>query len=361
MRVLFFAHETTWSGAPIQLLHLVIWLKRTGWEVAVAVPKPTTPESGPISAELAKAGVPTFPIIDLSQPPDFAELQAVAAGFDVGVANTLVMWAAVRATNEQNIPVLWYIHESLVARHLIALNPEIVPALGMADVLVMPTHRTAQLYASFTDRPIEVVPYGIPIPRIPADLPAGNPAVIRFLLLGTYEPRKGQDLFLEAIKQLPSSTMSRASFQMAGRVLDQSFHEALTRQKAPLPSVTLRGALSHDEALAASAATDVLVCASRDETMPIAILEAMSLGKAIVATTVGGIAEWLRDGVNALLVPLEDDRALTGALRRCLEEPGLIKSLGENARQTFFEHFSIDRLGERFVALFEQARRKKRT
>src|SRR5262249_10033215 len=156
-----------------------------------------------------------------------------------------------------------------VARQLIGLNPEIIPALDMADVLVMPTRRTARLYADFTDRPIEVVPYGIPNPRIPLDLPAGDPALMRFLLLGTYEPRKGQDLFLEAIKQLTSSTMSRASFQMAGRVLDHAFHETLTCEAALLSSVTLRGALSHDEALAASAATDVLVCASRDETMPI--------------------------------------------------------------------------------------------
>ena len=265
------------------------------------------------------------------------------------------MWAAVRATNEQNIPV-WYIHESLVARQLIAPNRKF--ALGIADVRHADSPDRAAL-AAYTDRPIEVVPYGIP-PRIPW-LATGDPALMRFLLLGTYEPRKGQDVFLDAIKQLPSSTLSRASFQMAGRVLDHSFHEALTRQAAALPSITLRGALSHDEALAASAATDVLVCASRDETMPIAILEAMSQGKAIVATKVGGVAEWLRDRVNALLVPLDDDRALAGALRRCLDEPGLIKSLGENARQTFFEHFSIDRLGERFAALFEQARRKKRT
>ena len=67
-RVLFFAHETTWSGAPIQLLHLVGWFKRNGWEVAVAVPKPETAESGPISDELRRIGVEIFPVLDLSAP-----------------------------------------------------------------------------------------------------------------------------------------------------------------------------------------------------------------------------------------------------------------------------------------------------
>jgi hypothetical protein len=51
----------------------------------------------------------------------------------------------------------------------------------------MPTRRTAQLYATLTDRPIEVVPYGIPEVRVAPDKPAGDSAHIRFLLLGTYE------------------------------------------------------------------------------------------------------------------------------------------------------------------------------
>jgi glycosyltransferase involved in cell wall biosynthesis len=358
--VLFFAHETTWSGAPIQLLHLVSWLKRKGWEVAVAVPKPETAESGPISDELRLIGVEIFPVLDLSAPPDLAELGALCVRFEVVVANTLVMWAPVRAANEQGIPVLWYIHESLVAHHLIAHIPEIKPTLALADMLVMPTRRTAQLYASLTDRPIEVVPYGIPAtPAGPSRPPRGDAGVIRFLLLGTYEPRKGQDLLLQAIGQLDAAANSGADFEMAGRILDQRFYDAIEQPARRMPNVRLRGSLGHDQALDATAAADVLVCSSRDETMPIAILEAMSLGKAIVTMNVGGVAEWLNNGVNALLVPAEDSLALAEALRRCVEEPGLIASLGENARRTFVDNFSIDRLGERFSALIERVRKEK--
>ena len=358
-RILFFAHETTWSGAPIQLFHLLSWLKRKGWEVAVAVPKPDTAESGPISSELQRIGVEVFPVINLSAPPDLAELGALCARFDVVVANTLVMWAAVRAANEQGIPVIWYIHESLVAHHLIAHIPEIKPALGLADILIMPTRWTAQLCATLTDRPIEVVPYGIPPAQVGRGKPAGDSALIRFLLLGSYEPRKGQDLYLEAIVHLSAAANSCAVFQMAGRILDRPFYERLAQEAGRMPNVHLQAALGHSEALKASAAADVLVCASRDETMPIAILEAMSLGKAIVTTNVGGVAEWLNDGVNALLVPAEDSRALAEALRRCIDEPSLIASLGGNARRTFSENFSIDRLGERFSTLIERVRKDK--
>ncbi len=73
----------------------------------------------------------------------------------------------------------------------------------------------------------------------------------------------------------------------------------------------------------------------------------------------GGVAEWLVDGVNALLVPSNDASALAEALRRCLEEPELTSSLGKEARHTFLENFTLDRLGECFTALIERVRIRK--
>jgi glycosyltransferase involved in cell wall biosynthesis len=358
-RVLFFAHETTWSGAPIQMLHLVTWLKDRAGKVAVAVPKPTRPESGPISDTLTKIGVETFPLLDLSVPADIAQLRALCRPFDVVVANTLLMWAAVQAAHDEGAATIWYIHESLVARPLIAQIWEIQPTFAMADLLVMPTLRTAQLYAPFTDRPIEVLPYGIPPAVTVVNTTRHNSTRLTFLLLGTYESRKGQDVLLQAIAQMPAAARAGAGFRTAGRKLDNNFYDALVRQAAALPNVELLDALEHDEACAAIMAVDVLVCASRDETMPIAILEAMSLGKAIVSTNVGGITEWLRDGSNALIVPAEDSRALAQAMRRCIEDPKLLDSLGRNARETYQENFSLDRLGERFTALIARAMRMK--
>lgn len=354
IRVLCFFHETTWSGAPIQLLHLVRWFKSRGWDVSVAVPKPNTPEAGPISDELKQLGIESFAVLDLSGAPDMAELRSLCRLSDIVIANTLVMWAAVQAAHEERIPVIWYIHESLVAQQLIAQIAEIQPALAMADLLVMPTFHTAQGYAAFTDRSIEVVPYGIPEVTAPVNVRPRDPSRVTFLLLGSYELRKGQDLYLEAIAQLPSAARERAIFRSAGRKLDRDFYDALARKAAVLPNVELLDALEHDHACAAISSADVLVCASRDETMPVAILEAMSLGKAVVSTNVGGIAEWLSDGQNALIVPGENSRSLAQAITRCLTEPGLLDALGRNSQKTFQENFSLDPLGKRFTILIER-------
>lgn len=352
-RTLFFFHETSWSGAPIQLLHLVTWLKSKGWDVAAAVPRESTSESGPISACLTKLGVEVFPVLDLSALPDFPNLRELCQRFDVIVANTLTMWAAVRAAHDTGTPSVWYIHESLVARQLIEQLVEIQSTLPLAQLLVMPTQRTARIYDAYVDRPIEVVPYGIPaLPLRPARSASDH---LTFLLLGTYEPRKGQDLFLEAISQLSRALSENSRFQMAGRKLSPDFFAQLERRAVDLPSVKLGDALEHKEAGEAIAAADVLVCASRDETMPVAILEAMSLGKVIVTTDVGGISEWLRDGINALVVRSEDPTALSEALQCCLTDPALRARLGKGAQRTFAKDFSIDRLGKTFSGLIKAA------
>ncbi len=359
VRVLFFFHETTWSGAPIQLWHVVQALQARGYDVAAAVPKRGAPEAGPISELLAQMGAEVFPLVDLSAAPKTDELRTLSRQFDVVVANTLVMWAAVEAAHGEGVPVIWYIHESRVAEQLLALNPAIQPALETADLLVMPTRRTAQLYAAFTARSIEVVPYGIPAAPEETRPPREDRAQMRFLLLGSYERRKGQDVFLEAIAQIPEDGRRRGVFRAVGRKLESDFYANLAARAADLPNVQLSGALEHDAALAAMNAADVLVCASRDETMPIAILEAMSLGKAIVSTDVGGISEWLTEGVNALIVPPENSLALAQAMTRCLNEPGIVATLGANARGTFAKNFTIGRLGKTFARLIKRVRKKR--
>jgi len=356
VRLLFFFHETTWSGAPIQLYHLVTELHARGYETAAAIPSPGAPESGPISNLLLETGIEVFPLVDLSAPPEMGEMAKLCRHFDVVIANTLVMWSAVQASHEAEVPVIWFIHESQVAHQLLAQNPAIQPALMIADRLVMPTHRTAQVYRAFTERAIDVVPYGIPAAQcVPSE--SRKDKRMAFLLLGSYERRKGQDIFIDAITEVTAEMRELAVFRAAGRVLEKDFYEILSRRAARIPQVEFLGALEHEDALAAIARSDVLVCASRDETMPIAILEAMSLGKAIISTNVGGISEWLQNDLNGILVPTESSSALAQALNHCLEHPSQIASLGKNAAETFVASFSIRRLGDTFTSLIESLRR----
>src|SRR6476646_1213630 len=105
-RVLAVSHETTLTGAPIQLLHLVRWLARAGWDVTVAAP-----EAGPISDALVNDGVPIVIQPGLLEEPGQARLRTLVRAADVVLANTIVSWRAVRAARAERKPVIWYLHE----------------------------------------------------------------------------------------------------------------------------------------------------------------------------------------------------------------------------------------------------------
>ena len=340
-RLLFVSHEMTLSGAPIQLAYLVVWLQERGWETTVV-----TPEPGPLAAKL-----PGIEIIYESQlliDPAYGALRRLIPQFDAVIANTVATWEAVQAAHLEKVPVVWYIHETRVGVYLMNKIHMIEPSLGLADAIVTPTEATARIYSGLTSTSLEVVPYGIP--EVAAASAPGT-AVLRFVVIGTYERRKGQDIIVEALRQLSATAHGQACFRCAGRKLDEPFFEALHTRSGALENVELLGSLDHEAALHLLSQADVLVCPSRDETMPIVLLEAMSLGKAIICTAVGGIEEWIRDGNNCLLVPSENAAALAAAIEKLVADRGLVARLGLAARETFQRNFTIDRYGEEFARI----------
>ncbi len=99
--------------------------------------------------------------------------------------------------------------------------------------------------------------------------------------------------------------------------------------------------------------SSLLVLPSLAESFGFVLVEAMSLGKPVVASITGGIPELVSDGENGLLVAKADSAALAEALCRILKNPEMGRSLGEAGRQraTFF---NFDRMMRGYEAVYEQ-------
>jgi glycosyltransferase involved in cell wall biosynthesis len=87
--------------------------------------------------------------------------------------------------------------------------------------------------------------------------------------------------------------------------------------------------------------------------MPISILEAMAMGLPIVATTVGGIPELVRDGVEGLLVPAGEPGALAKALREFITSAARRTQIADNARRRVErDGFNHESMGGQFQRLY---------
>jgi len=88
------------------------------------------------------------------------------------------------------------------------------------------------------------------------------------------------------------------------------------------------------------AAVDVVVLPSRNEGLPLTVLEAMAAARPVVASRVGGIPEAVGDRRSGLLVPPGDASALAQALTTLLGDPALRSAMGEAGRRSFEERFT---------------------
>lgn len=100
------------------------------------------------------------------------------------------------------------------------------------------------------------------------------------------------------------------------------------------------------------ARAQLFVLSSRSEGFPRSVLEAMRAGLPVVASAVGGIPEAVSDGIEGLLVPRGDPRALAAALSGLLAGGERRKQMGLCARQTYEERFRFERMADETEAIY---------
>jgi L-malate glycosyltransferase len=86
---------------------------------------------------------------------------------------------------------------------------------------------------------------------------------------------------------------------------------------------------------------DIFVLPSLQEALPLACAEAMSLGKAIVGTNVGGIPEQVVDGETGFVVPAKDPAALADRIHSLIADPELMKRFAQKSYERYQEKFTV--------------------
>jgi glycosyltransferase involved in cell wall biosynthesis len=188
-------------------------------------------------------------------------------------------------------------------------------------------------------------------PQIPWRARAAG-AAPRLLMLGELGPRKGTPELLAALAS-PALVALAWSATLAGNgPVEQYRAEAAALGLAE--RVALPGWQSGPQARALLAAADIFVLPSLKEGLPIAILEAMAAGAAVITTPVGAIPDAILDGETGLLVPPGDSAALARAIRRLIDDPVLRARLAAGARRRFEAMFAIDRTADAVAALYRE-------
>lgn len=166
---------------------------------------------------------------------------------------------------------------------------------------------------------------------------------------------KGHDLLLKAWKQILDRKDIHPSPVLAivGGGHLESHLKALTARLGLQDSVRFTG--FRTDVPEVTAALDISVLPSLFEGMGRVAIEAIAAGKPIVASGVGGIPDIVKDGVNGLLVPPGDERALETALHEVLTNDDLRNRLSANAEATVRPEYSSEWMVEQIHRFYEKA------
>jgi glycosyltransferase involved in cell wall biosynthesis len=205
--------------------------------------------------------------------------------------------------------------------------------LGLA-ARVAPAHRLVTVHNGMPDVPAE----------LRAD-PARSPA--RLVMVARYGAQKDHPTLLRALAGLRHH---RWALDLIG---DGPLMEQTTSLAAELglkDRVSFLGQRNDVDRILAESQISLLI--TNWEGFPLSILEAMRAGLPVVASSVGGVAESVKDGENGYLIPRGDVAHLRDRIERLLIDPGLRVRLGAEGRERFVRDFTLGASVERTLDVY---------
>jgi glycosyltransferase involved in cell wall biosynthesis len=225
---------------------------------------------------------------------------------------------------------------------------------GVSRFVVM---KTCTLLAMSAEG-IEVIPN-----PVDAALFAPRPEVVAgavVLFVGTVCEKKGVRQLMLAIPQILDAVPQAELWVVGPDSPDEStggsYTESMRRLLPPraAPRVTFTGPLENARLPEMMAKAAVCVYPSHMEALPIAFLEAMAMGKPVVASGAGPGPEVVEDGVSGLLCDPHDPASIATQVTRLLTDPDLARRLGERAHREVGTRFSLDVLVDRNLSWYQR-------
>jgi glycosyltransferase involved in cell wall biosynthesis len=251
-------------------------------------------------------------------------------------------------------PIVWHIHGIDRSRSLNAMGGR------LADRVIVPSRLVVAGMAGIEHRrPVAEVRYCVEPGRWAETRTDAGPLVVT---VGRLHPDKGYDVLLHAVAEVRGSVPD-VRVVIAGGAQDgyEDHHRSLIALRSELgldDVVELAGFVPRPVDLLAAAAVYVQSSREQTELLPIAVIEALASGAAVVSTRVGAVEALVRDGEDGLLVEPGDVEGLGDALRSLLLDPSFAGRLGRAAAARAKTDFDPDAMVAGLAEVYDDLGRR---
>ncbi|MBN1826457.1 MAG: glycosyltransferase family 4 protein [Candidatus Eisenbacteria bacterium] len=184
----------------------------------------------------------------------------------------------------------------------------------------------------------------------------GDPEPDRVLFSGLLIPRKGLRNLIDAFR-IASRERPALRLRLAGLDTDGAYRRALDERVARLGlvgRVDFLGGLSPERLAEEYARAAMTVLVSRQDTAPVAVQEAMAVGRPVIASPVGGLPRLVADGESGFLVPHGDPDALARRIVEIAGDAPLARRMGRFARAEAERRFSSSAVAAKTIDVYKE-------
>lgn len=179
------------------------------------------------------------------------------------------------------------------------------------------------------------------------------PSKMKFVTIGYIEWRKGQDLLVNAVIQLPKELSEQAEFMLIGQNTSLMAQE-LAEKVVETGNVKVLGTVSRDEVHKVLEDSNMLICPSREDPMPTVCAEAMMHRVPCLVSDATGTSAYIKDGYDGLVFESENTASLKEKIIWSIEHMDELKKMGERAYDIYEKVFSEQAFEENLLRHVEE-------
>lgn len=230
-----------------------------------------------------------------------------------------------------------------------------------AAIIIVSRHMEKSLKLDNWMHKVHIIPCSVDPDEFEANPDKIKNGRINLIHAGRLTPKKGVPNLIRVFAEL-ASKYPEVDLDLAGEGDDEFECRQIVEIYGLENRVRFHGAVDHDNMKKMLENADIFVLNSRTaadgdmEGTPVSLLEAMSLGIAVVSTRHAGIPDVIRDGENGLLVPEFADESLRKAIERLIVDEDFRQTLGREANKTVKQKYSLQVMEEKLIRVFGSIR-----
>ncbi len=352
-------HELSLTGAPIVMFDAAKILKKNGYFVTVMSMK-----SGPLIEDITNSGIPVIVnekmnyLQHVANDSDlFCDISLVdffVNTFDVNLFVTLCLYGLVRRYIGTENKIFWWIHEGKVSYKILGDRvPENISS--NINVLCGGKYSLDHLKCYKKNYNATILNYGV-VDMKKVDSKSKNENIVTFLLPATICERKGQNIMISALKDLPNEYMEKSKFIFVGDASDVDIGGVLIKKEIldfakEHDNVRHIKTMPREELFKLYREIDVLVLASIDDPMPVVATENMIIENVCLCSNETGTSRLIEDGKNGFVFDVHDKNDLLKKIMYIIDHKSELKKIGQNGRKIYLNNFDIESFENRLLTV----------